>query len=63
MTTTNAMFAPALPPLLKLRKTRNTADASTERTTTLLKVGAMGAPAGSFFADGETVPSLDSLAS
>lgn len=57
------MLAPALPPLLSVRNTRNTADASTDRTTTLLKVGGIGAPAGSFLAVGDGVPSSENLAS
>ena len=57
------MLAPGLPPLDSERKSRNTVDASTDRTTTLRNVGAMGAPAGSFLAVGDGVPSSDSLAS
>jgi hypothetical protein len=57
------MLAPALPPLLSVRNTRKIADASTDRTITLLKVGGTGAPAGSFLVVDDGVPSSDSLAS
>ncbi len=63
MTSTSTRLAPALPPPVSDRNSRNTADASTERTTTLRNVGAIGAPAGSFLAAGDGVPSSDSLAS
>lgn len=63
MTRTNTMLAPALPPLVSDRNSRNTADANTDRTTTLLNVGAIGAPAGNFLTPGSGVPSSDSLAS
>ena len=56
------MLPPALPPPVSERKSRKTADASTERIATLRNVGATGAPAGNFLAVGDGVPSSDSLA-
>lgn len=60
MTATRIRFAPAVPPL-KLRTRKNTADAISERMTTLRKVGSTGASAGSLRPAGD--PSSAAFAS
>jgi hypothetical protein len=44
MIATVTMFEPALPPPMKVSRTRNTAAAKIDRMTTLRKVGLIGAP-------------------